>query len=172
MNPQMNSSSVTTAQHADAFGRGRAECFAARERARPDQRFADVGAGGAGDADARQLHAAVRDDEIEQPAREAVLAGEREYRAERQAVHADEVERAEPEDDARAEREERHDDVVGEDAETDSTAEGVTLSRPSVHNSPRSTVAMSCGLGEHRDEIGIAVDQPGAGDRWRRRTAA
>ena len=30
--------------------------------------------------------------------------------------------------------------------DTDSTAEGVTLSSPSVHSSPRSTVAMSCGL--------------------------
>ena len=30
--------------------------------------------------------------------------------------------------------------------DTESTADGVTLSRPSVHNSPRSTVAMSCGL--------------------------
>ena len=29
---------------------------------------------------------------------------------------------------------------------TDNTAEGVTFNRPSVHNSPRSTVAISCGL--------------------------
>ena len=48
---------------------------------------------------------------------------------------------------------------------TDNTADGVTLSRPSVHNSPRSTVAISLRAREHRDEVGIAVDQPRAGDR-------
>ena len=47
---------------------------------------------------------------------------------------------------------------------TDNTAEGVTFSRPSVHNSPRSTVAMSCAARKHRDEIRVGVHQPEARD--------
>ena len=48
---------------------------------------------------------------------------------------------------------------------TDSTADGVTLSSPSVHNSPRSTVAMRRGLANIAMRSGKRVDQPRAGDR-------
>jgi hypothetical protein len=44
-----------------------------------------------------------------------MLGREREDGAEREAIHADDVERAESEDDSRTEREERHHDVVRED---------------------------------------------------------
>ena len=95
--------------------RGLAEGLGAGEGAGPHKRFDKIRTRGARDADARQLHAALRDHEIEQAPGESVLAGEREDRAQRHAVETDDVERAESEEHAGREREEAHDDVVGED---------------------------------------------------------
>ncbi len=73
----------------------------------------------------------------------------------------DEIERAEPEEDADTERHQADGDVVRQDL-TDSTEEGMTLSRPSVHSLPLSTPLMASSLAEQRDQFGMRGDQPPA----------
>ena len=70
MKPQMSSSNVTTSITRMPFAAAARNASLRVRSPGPNQRFAEVGAGGAGDADAGELDAAVSDDEVEQPARE------------------------------------------------------------------------------------------------------
>ena len=71
MKPQMSSSSVTASITRIPLAPPPRECFAARAFSRTNQRFAEVRAGGAGDAYAGEFDEPVSGDEIEQPPRRA-----------------------------------------------------------------------------------------------------
>src|ERR1700744_3217626 len=103
-------------QHrADAVRAG-LEGFAARRRRGPDDRLTEHDAGGAGDADDRQFHRAMRADEFEQGPCQAVLMHEGERAAQHQPVHCDQVQSSQAQEYSRAKCHDADDDVVREDA--------------------------------------------------------